>query len=66
MVSDGKYTIMQTPNKITILLPQTLHSIESTLTPIVNRKKWLSPEEESILLAIVKEMFEGERKEEER
>ena len=63
-VIDG-YTIAQYPNqnKIVIVLPQTISTISNTLTPIVHRRRTITPNEEAALLVAVKGMYECEREE---
>lgn len=56
---DG-YTIMQFPleNKIVISLPQTMSTLTNTVTPVVNRRKIITDNEEAALLVAIKGMFE--------
>ena len=56
---DG-YTIMQFPleNKIVISLPQTVSTLTNTVTPVVNRRKIITDNEEAALLVAIKGMFE--------
>ena len=56
---DG-YTIMQLPleNKIVISLPQTVSTLTNTVTPVANRRKTITDNEEAALLVAIKGMFE--------
>lgn len=59
IVTDG-YNIVQYPkeNRIVISLPQTLDTMNNTVTPFSERRQRITAEEEAILLTIVKDMFE--------
>ena len=65
MTSIDNYTIIQhsAENKIVIILPQTVETITNTVTPIVSRRHSLTQNEEAVLLAIVKSLFEGKGEE---
>ena len=59
IVMDG-YNIVQYPkeNRIVITLPQTLNTMNNTVTPVSERRQRITAEEETILLTIVKDMYE--------
>ena len=59
IVTDG-YNIVQYPkeNRIVISLPQTLDTMNNTVTPVSERRQRITAEEETILLTIVKDMYE--------
>ena len=60
MITLDGYTIMQFPleNKIVISLPQTVSTLTNTVTPVVNRRKIITDNEEAALLVAIKGMFE--------
>ena len=62
MVIDGWYSIHQEvkQNRLVICLPQTQETLVSTAEPISYRRTELSEEEETIILGIVKRMYEPE------
>ena len=62
MVIDGWYSIHQevNQNRLVICLPQTQETLVSTAQPISYRRTELSEEEETIILGIVKRMYEPE------
>ena len=62
MIVDGGYLIRQEvlKNRIIITLPQTWSMLSVTTTSVSDRKPCLTVEEEAIILALVKEMFEQE------
>lgn len=59
IVSDG-YSIEYYPkkNRIEIVLPQTMQTISSTVAMVTNRRTHITPEEEMIILSVVKAIFE--------
>lgn len=63
IVSNDGYQIIQdvNNNRIIIVLPQTWETANNTVSPVKNRKKMLDNGEESILLGVVKALFENER-----
>lgn len=65
IVSEG-YIIWQEVNKLVIKLPQTEETIVNTASRISNRKIRLTDEEESVILEIVKIMYEGKKNDNER
>lgn len=60
MVTNDGYTIYQMKNQIIIDLPQTRVTLSDSVSPIVDRRPFLSVEQESCLLVIVKEFMRGE------
>ena len=62
MIVDGWYSIQQNiqQNRLVICLPQTQETLVSTAQPISYRRTELSEEEETIILGIVKRMYEPE------
>ena len=62
MIVDGWYSIQQNiqQNRLVICLPQTQETLVSTAHPISYRRTELSEEEETIILGIVKRMYEPE------
>lgn len=61
MVTSDGYTLYQRKNQIIIGLPQTWVTLSDSAFPIVDRVPFLSIEQESCLLAIVKEFMRGEQ-----
>lgn len=61
MVTSEGYTVRQERNRIIIDLPQTWETLTNSAFPIVNRPIFLSTEQESCLLAIIKEFMRGEQ-----
>lgn len=59
MVTSDGYTLYQRKNQIIIDLPQTWVTLSDSVSPIVDRLPFLSVEQESCLLAIVKEFMRG-------
>lgn len=64
MVTSDGYTLCQKKNQIIIDLPQTWKTLDCSAFPIVDRQPYLSTEQEMCLLAIVKELFATDVKEE--
>ena len=60
MVTSDGYALFQEVNQIVIDLPQTWKTLTDSVSPIVDRKPYLSTEEEMCLLAIVKEFMRGD------
>lgn len=60
MIKIDDYLIVQEQNKLTIILPQTIESIQDTTTPIATRKHKLSKEELAVIVEFVKQMYEIE------
>lgn len=62
MVTSDGYALIQEPtrNRINIILPQTWDTITNTAGPVGQRKYMLTEEEETIILTIVKRLFENE------
>ena len=62
MVIDGWYSIHQEvkQNQLVICLPQTQETLVSTAQPISHRRVEISEEEETIILGIVKRLYELE------
>ena len=60
VVSDG-YSIEEytKQNKIVIMLPQTIRTCVSTVEPIQDRKESLSDIEQTIILNVVKSIYQG-------
>lgn len=61
MVTSDGYTLFQRGNQIVIDLPQTWVTLTDSVSPIVDRKPYLTTEQEICLLAIVKEFMRGEQ-----
>ena len=63
MIVIDDYTIEQyiNENKIVITLPQTLHTIVDTITPMTQRRAELSNNELAAILVAVKAMYEIEK-----
>lgn len=60
MIVKDDYTIEQyvNENKIVITLPQTIHTLMDTITPITKRRIELSDNELAAILVAVKVMYE--------
>ena len=61
IVSNG-YTLVQDTkhNRIIIILPQTMDTLTNTVEPISYRKIQLSQTEETVVLELVKRLFESD------
>ena len=61
MIVDGWYSIQQNiqQNRLVICLPQTQETLVSTAQHISHRRTEISEEEETIILGIVKRIYEG-------
>lgn len=60
MVTSEGYSLYQRKNQIIIGLPQTWETLGDSAFSIVDRKPFLSTEQEMCLLAIVKEFMRGD------
>ena len=64
MIASDGYTIefYKNTNRIEISLPQTIATISNTVAMISNRRASLTDEELSVILAMVKALFEEKEK----
>lgn len=62
MVTNDGYILSQEPNKnrIVITLPQTFGTANCTTSDMVNRKRFLTATEESVVLGVVRKLLEAE------
>lgn len=61
ITSDGySLTYNKGANQIVITMPQTMRTLNNTVTPVTNRKIDLSPSEEAFILNVVRFVMEGE------
>lgn len=61
VTTDDGYSIIQTSNRITIYLPQTWTTINTTACNVYSRTPYLTTSEEIALLAIVREFLKEEK-----
>lgn len=57
VTTDDGYSIMQRRNRITIYVPQTWTTIETTAADVYSRTPYLTVSQEAALLAIVRAFF---------
>lgn len=60
VTTDDGYSIMQSNNRITIYVPQTWTTIETTAADVYSRTPYLTVSQEAALLAIVRAFFKGD------
>lgn len=61
VTTDDGYSIMQRKNSITIYVPQTWTTIETTAADVYSRTPYLTVSQEAALLAIVRAFLRGMR-----